>query len=135
MRCPSLPCSQLLFLCFYLTSRCGSSPFPPFSLGSGAQRRWHWDPRAVGTGGRGCRRPPPPPLSSSRFLLFCQRQQKEVGCRYITAVKCMLMARQLGSTFGGRESRCVWQRQALQQIAGCWCWWWYWPQLLFFFFF
>lgn len=47
MRCPSLPCSQLLFLCFYLTSRCGSSPISSFLSGLRGSE-------TVGLGPQGC---------------------------------------------------------------------------------
>lgn len=109
---------------FLLTHLCGCSPFPIPSFLSGLSTAfpdpdswegtssgtwWDRDPGAVGSvrRKRGCREETAAASASlSRpKALFHQIQQQEVGCHYIMAVKCVLVAEQLGSIFGGRETR------------------------------
>lgn len=90
-----------------------STPFPGPGSWEGTSLGTWWD-RDPGVEGsvrrkRGCREKAAAasaPLSRPEAL-FHQIQQQEVGCRYVMALKCALVAQQLGSIFGGRETRCV----------------------------
>lgn len=93
----------------FLSGLSTAFPDPGSWEGTSSGTWWDRDPGAVGSvrRKRGCREETAAASASlSRpKALFHQIQQQEVGCHYIMAVKCVLVAEQLGSIFGGRETR------------------------------